>query len=121
MTALDITTSDGWVSLDDDEYSSTVAFFTGGVKCVVPTGNAERGDEILIWQGVPELIEDGTGTPHEVTVFEGYDEVPDSAEYAIETLPENSETPTNTEFAENLDEAITLVEREMTRVIDNKS
>lgn len=120
MSKQEIGIANGWENVDEDERHSTIAFFKGGAQCVVEIDESEKGDEVLIWQGVPELIEDGTGTAHEVTVFEGYDEVPDGADYVIETLKHHSPAAVNGRFAQDLDEAKKIAREEVQKVADGE-
>lgn len=114
-------TPNGWNELSEDTYSSTVAFFKGGGKCVVSLENATRGDEVLIWQGVPKLIENDE-EPYEITVFDGFDEdeVPDGADYIVETHKSNQEGSVNIEFAMDIMEARETAIQEMQNVNTGK-
>lgn len=111
-------TPNGWEELSENEYSSTVAFFKGGGKCVVEIDNATRGDEVLIWQGVSELVEEGEGAPYERTVFEGFDndEVPDGADYLIEVHKNGQDRPVNHRFGMDLSDARDIAFEEMEKL-----
>lgn len=118
MSNQEIGVANGWEDIGEDEKHSTIAFFKGGARCVVEIDDAEKGDEVLIWQGVPELVEDGTGTAHEVTVFEGYEEVPDGADYVVETMKNDKRAAVNGRFAQDLEEAKEIAREEVQNVSD---
>lgn len=120
MTDQEIGVANGWEDLDEDDRHSTVAFFKGGARCVVDIDGAEHGDEVLIWHGTSELVEDSTGTYHEVTVIEGYDEIPDGTDYVIEVLKNNSDKPVNARFASDIEEAREKAREEVEKISNNE-
>jgi hypothetical protein len=123
MEANKIGIADGWqdISSDSDEYHSTVAFFSGGAKCVVDMGCSERGDEVLIWQGVPKLVEEDDEA-YELTVFEGYEEeeVPEGSDYLVTVVKNGNEVPVNSEFAQDIESAKDIAREEVENVFDGE-
>lgn len=122
MVEQDIGVASGWEDLGEDDRNSTVAFFKGGARCVVETNGAERGDEVLIWQGVPKLVEEGEDAPYEITVFDGYDEdeVPDGADYIVTTLKNDRDAPVNGRFVQNIGEARDAAREEVQKVTNGE-
>lgn len=108
--ALDrIENASGWQVIQTDERDSTVATFAGGAKCVVPTAEDERDDEILIWQGVSELHETAAKNVHKVFIFEGYEDIPHGAMYVVQLHPTGDDSTVAHEFAKSHDEAVDIV------------
>lgn len=104
-----IDSASGWEVIDTDDRDSTVATFAGGANCVVPTADDERGDEILIWQGVSELHETSAKNVHEVFIFEGYEDIPHGAMYVVQFHPNGDDSVVAHEFAQSHDEAVDIV------------
>lgn len=110
---------DGWKRLDESDVSSMVAKGVEGYRCVGFRADATVGDEVLIWQGIPERVTDENGDMYERTAFDGYDQndVPDGADYAVEVHPVTGVDQTR--FAQNLTHARSVAREEIERLAND--
>jgi len=91
-----------WRELDDDEASSTIAWFQTGAEATVTTTEFNNGEKVLVWKG----IEVDAGPEIQVESHHSSTEtIPEDAEFVIECLDENDEL-TNEYFESSFEDAI---------------
>ena len=108
----EIQSPSGWGELGKSDRSSTIAYFIAGAECLVATGNATTGAEVLIWKGVE--TEDGG---YALTSHLGND-IPDEAEFLIEIHRANLVAEV---FADSRGKAFEKANEEMQRVADGEA
>jgi len=75
---------DGWVGLEEDAASSTIAYFCGGFESETTSGKAQLGDRVHAWRGIEQ--DDGSIR----IVGHQHDEVPEDAQYAVEVIQDGA-------------------------------